>query len=423
MASVEDRWFRPKRDPETGKVVLDERDKPVMEKTSRHGKGLRWCVRWYEPDGAERRQSFSKRVDADAHKSLVEADKLRGTYIDARAGRELFGTYATRWLADQTVDPTTREQMTHRFKVYVATHVLWRTQLGKIKPGTIQAWLRSLDSAGQDGGPIAETTKLVTFAHVNAALNAAAADELIGKNPCRSPSVRKPKPDARKIVPWSRAWVMKMRAELPERYRVFVPLGSGVGLRQGEAFGLAVEDVDFLRGWVTVQRQVKIVGGRLVFALPKGRKVRTVPLPSTVRDELAAHLAKYPARAVTLPWETPDGKPVTAHLVTTTGHGSACNRLSFNSAVWMPARKRVGIPAGRENGQHALRHYFASVLLDAGESIKAVSEYLGHASAAFTLKTYTHLMPTSDNRTRSAVDTAWHGPSTAPVALKGGATS
>jgi hypothetical protein len=44
------------------------------------------------------------------------------------------------------------------------------------------------------------------------------------------------------------------------------------------------------------------------------------------------------------------------------------------------------------------------VLLDAGESIKAVSEYVGRKDAAFTLKTYTHLMPSSDERTRRAVD-------------------
>ena len=56
---------------------------------------------------------------------------------------------------------------------------------------------------------------------------------------------------------------------------------------------------------------------------------------------------------------------------------------------------------------HALRHHYASVLLDAGESIKAVSEYLGHWDAGFTLRTYTHLMPASDERTRKAIDDAF----------------
>ncbi|WP_206641311.1 tyrosine-type recombinase/integrase [Nonomuraea polychroma] len=56
---------------------------------------------------------------------------------------------------------------------------------------------------------------------------------------------------------------------------------------------------------------------------------------------------------------------------------------------------------------HALRHYFASVLLDAGESVKALAEYLGHQDPGYTLRTYTHLMPGSDGRTRKAIDAAF----------------
>lgn len=84
---------------------------------------------------------------------------------------------------------------------------------------------------------------------------------------------------------------------------LLLTLTTGLGLRQGEVFGLAVEDVDFLRQVVRVQRQVVIVGNRLVFALPKGRKVREVPLPSSVANALSAHLQADPARVVALPWE------------------------------------------------------------------------------------------------------------------------
>jgi len=64
----------------------------------------------------------------------------------------------------------------------------------------------------------------------------------------------------------------------------------------------------------------------------------------------------------------------------------------------------AGIEPSRANGMHALRHFYASVLLDAGESIKALAEYLGHSDPAFTLRTYTHLLPSSEQRTRQAVD-------------------
>ena len=53
---------------------------------------------------------------------------------------------------------------------------------------------------------------------------------------------------------------------------------------------------------------------------------------------------------------------------------------------------------------HALRHYYASLLIRYGESVKVVQERLGHASAAETLDTYSHLWADSDDRTREAVD-------------------
>ena len=56
---------------------------------------------------------------------------------------------------------------------------------------------------------------------------------------------------------------------------------------------------------------------------------------------------------------------------------------------------------------HALRHLYASALLDGGESIKAVSEYLGHSNAALTLRIYAHLMPSSQERTRTAIATVY----------------
>ena len=47
------------------------------------------------------------------------------------------------------------------------------------------------------------------------------------------------------------------------------------------------------------------------------------------------------------------------------------------------------------------------MLLDGGESIKAVSEYLGHSDPGFTLRVYTHLMESSAGRTQRAVDSVF----------------
>lgn len=48
--------------------------------------------------------------------------------------------------------------------------------------------------------------------------------------------------------------------------------------------------------------------------------------------------------------------------------------------------------------------FYASALLDAGENIKALSQYLGHSDPSFTLRVYAHLMPGSQDRARRAID-------------------
>jgi integrase len=66
------------------------------------------------------------------------------------------------------------------------------------------------------------------------------------------------------------------------------------------------------------------------------------------------------------------------------------------------AVKAAGLPAG--TGFHALRHYYARLLIRHGESVKTVQSRLGHASAVETLDTYSPLWPDSDDRTRDAID-------------------
>lgn len=117
---------------------------------------------------------------------------------------------------------------------------------------------------------------------------------------------------------------------------------------------------------------------------------------------------------VTLPWRTPDGPLVTKRLLFSGAEGNHVRVSHFNARYWKPALAGAGIisvpergdryASAPEDGMHALRHFHASVLLDAGENIRALSQYLGHSDPGFTLRTYTHLMPTSEGRTRRALD-------------------
>ncbi|WP_152361440.1 tyrosine-type recombinase/integrase [Microlunatus speluncae] len=358
----------------------------------------RYLVRWRGPDGSEHAPGFDRLRDAKIFKANVEADLVRGEYIDPEAGKITFKAYALRWLEAQTFEPLTAEQVKDRLTLHVFP-VLGHRELRQIKPSTIQTWIRGL------GPVLAETYKGMIFTNVSTVFNAAVDDELIKKNPCKAPSVSRPRGKYPKIIPWSCERVHAVRSELPERYRIVATLGAGLGLRQGEIFGLSPADVDFLRGKVEVRRQVKLFrNNRQVFALPKGGKTRTVPLPDSVRDDLAAYLAMFGARSVTLPWREPSGEPVTAELVVTNRESKAMNRNYFNPYIWHKALAAAEVEVTRANGCHALRHFYASTLLDAGETIKALSEYLGHADPGFTLRTYTHLMPSSHDRTRNAID-------------------
>ncbi|MEU4691018.1 tyrosine-type recombinase/integrase [Actinoplanes sp. NPDC023714] len=162
---------------------------------------------------------------------------------------------------------------------------------------------------------------------------------------------------------------------------------------------------DFDSGWLTIRRQVKRVRSRLVFGLPKNDKERQTLLPASVGREIQAHMAEFEPVPVTLPWEDPfRGEPTTVKLVFTTSRRGALNRTTFNRLCWHPALAAAGLEQTRANGMHALRHLFASTLLDAGENIRAISEWLGHSDPAFTLRVYTHLMQSSQGRARTALD-------------------
>jgi integrase len=91
--------------------------------------------------------------------------------------------------------------------------------------------------------------------------------------------------------------------------------------------------------------------------------------------------------------------------VTDTG-GSPIPQNRF-SQRWARSVRRAGLPEGTRF--HDLRHTYASALIASGCSVKVVQAHLGHKSAAITLDVYSHLWPTDDDRSRSAVDDFFQG--------------
>ncbi len=350
-----------------------------VEKRLRDG-STTWLARWRDPDGRQRKRSFPRKVDADRFLTSVEHGMLTGTYVDPAAGKVTFQDYAEQWRAGQVHRPTTTAHVETMLRRH-AYPTLGTRPLASIRPSEVQAWVKRLSLT------LAPATVGVVHGLVAAVFKAAVRDRLLTGSPCEG--VKLPKKEPKKIVPLSTEAVQALAEAVPERYRPLVVLAAGTGLRQGEAFGLTLDRVDFLRRTVTVDRQLVLMPGRAPFHAPPktSASYRTVPLPQVVAEALAEHLRAFHVE--------PDG------LLFTTPGGDALRRTSFSSTVWRPAVKRAGLDGAVF---HELRHYYASLLIRHGESVKVVQARLGHATAAETLDTYSHLWPDSEDRTREAVD-------------------
>jgi integrase len=170
-----------------------------------------------------------------------------------------------------------------------------------------------------------------------------------------------------------------------ECFRAYVALCPFAGLRMGEAAGVQVGDVDFLRRQLTVSRQLQRHGREVAVRAPKYGSERVVYLP----DELVTMLAEH------VPQHTPEGVP-DRWVFTAYGKPLHDNGVTFR---WRQTRKAAGCPSVR---LHDLRHFYASGLIAAGCDVVTVQRALGHAPATTTVGTYAHLWPSAEDRTRSA---------------------
>lgn len=154
------------------------------------------------------------------------------------------------------------------------------------------------------------------------------------------------------------------------RDRAILEVLYSCGLRVGELVGLNIDDIDFL--------------GKVVKARGKGRKERIVPIGSKAHEALQRYLEKRVELVRERVENAGDKKPLFLN--------SRGGRLSTRS-VRRNLEKYIRI-CGLNNriSPHALRHSFASHLLDAGADLRAIQELLGHASLSTTQK-YTHIAP------------------------------
>jgi integrase len=285
-------------------------------------------ARWRSPDGASRSKTFKRKIDAENHLTSVEHSKLTGAYVDPRAGRVTFKTFAEEWRAAQVHRPGTASQIETNLRRHVYPRIGDRP-IGAIRPSEILGLVKWLSSGDDERNPLSTATVEVVYTWVATIFKAAVLDMVIPKTPCQQ--VKLPAVEHKKVVPFSIETVEQLIDAVPDRYRALVVLGAGTGVRISEALGVTNDRIDWMRRTVTIDRQLIQSGGRSPIFGPvkdKRNRPRTIPLPQVVVDELSVHVAKY-------------GLGPT-DLLFTGGRGSAVSRQGF-SETWMAAAGHLGI--------------------------------------------------------------------------------
>ena len=340
-----------------------------MASISKRANG-QWRARYRDDAGKEHARHFARKVDGQRWLDETAAAMVTGQYADPRAGRVTVREYARQWQAAQVWRDKTAKRIETDLRLHVLP-ALGERPIATVRPSDVQGLVKGL------GAHLAPSTVRVVYSTVRGLFRAAVEDRVIPISPCVRVRLPAASQGDRLVIPPVET-VRAVAAALPVHYRAAVYVAAGLGLRPGEVFGLEVADVDFLRRSVRVTRQLDDVGR--LGPLKTSASYRTVPLPDVVAAELAQQVERAGIGGLVFPG------PV--------------KRNTF-SKVWRRAANEADAPGLR---LHDLRHVYASALIHAGESVKTVQKRLGHASAAMTLDTYSHLWPDSDERSRAAID-------------------
>lgn len=363
-----------------------------------------WRARYRDAAGKEHAKHFARKTDAEAWEQAQRTSVRRGTHVDPQAGRVLVRDYAATWQAAQIQHrPTTASLADITMRVHTLPEIgdLRMVAVGRTNiQNLISKW--------------AETAKASTvhsrFTHLRALFNSAVDDGLIARSPCQR--IKLPEVIKEKVAPLSVDQVLALHAKIEPAFRPAILVGAGCGLRVREVLGITKPAVKFLERSIDVRWQISDKPPWTLVPLKTKNSYREVPAPTFVLDALSV-LEPGAVLETLFVRTTAAGQPISARMV----HKAVANAVSaVNSAALERKKERKAgltsdpelpsIPAGTTF--HDLRHHYASLLIDGGESVTVVAERLGNTPQE-TLDTYSHLWPDSTDRTRRIVDAAWGG--------------
>jgi integrase len=339
----------------------------------------------YDASGKRKRKVVYGATKKEVQKNLQQVQN--GTESGEAPSSFTVEGYLAHWL---TVIKPTVEPATYRpYKRHVDKHLVPNVgtiKLAKLTVAHIEGLYATL--AGKEVSPALQR-KIGTTLSV--ALRAAVRMKLIPHNPAAA--VRKPKaakPDFQVLDLEQVATFLKEAGK--DRLAAFYVTALDSGARPGELFAMLWTDVDFERGQISVTKSLEDIDGVLRVKDVKTKKGRRrIDLSLFTMGELNRHRARMLA----------EGRDVKAGPVFCDTAGGYLRNGNLRRNSFKPILTRAQLPELR---LYDLRHTSATLLLLADENVKVISERLGHATVQLTLDTYSHVLPTMQQRAASKMD-------------------
>ena len=324
---------------------------------------------------------YGTKKQAVAYRDKISHQVSTGTFVEP--SKEFFVDYISDWLeniAKQRVSKKTFRGYEQSVRLYLIPE-LGNTKLDKITPDQIQKMYNQMSNRN-----LSSSTVRNTHAVLNSALKQAVKWDKLYRNPAELVDLPRDTKKEEKAFTSEQA-IQFIEACAYSRMKALFTLMLSTGIRPGEAFGLKWDDVDFNNKKIMINRSLSRPGGKWILVPPKTQKARrSIPLPSAVIMDLQEHKENQNE-------EKNNSKKITYtdhEFVFATKTGEPFSDRNIIGKYFKPLLKAEGLPDIKLYG---LRHTCATLLLKAGENIKVVSERLGHADVALTLRTYAHVLP------------------------------
>lgn len=322
----------------------------------------------------------------------TEAQELAAKLAAERDGRNdevrslTFGAYLTgHWLPARKLElkTSTYRGYVHKTQRHILP-ALGRKRLRRLRPEHLEALYRDMLHPA-DGPGLAPKTVYEVHLIIRGALGHAVKRGLVNRNvalAAAAPRMRSiPKVEQQS---WTERELQTFLAAAAG-HRLFPALwvSAMTGVRRSELLGLRWRDLDEARARLSISRGLVAVGYELHESRGKTeRSRRCIDLDPTtlavLRGWRGLQAAEFAAVGIDHPglmFTRPNGEPVHPHTLS-----QAFERIA----------RRADVPVIR---LHDLRHTHGSLLIATGVPAKVVSERLGHATAAFTIETYQHVLP------------------------------